>query len=365
MTDSIEQVKKRAIPKTVRIAIIVVVILALAGVGIRWYIQLSTTVKTDNAKISADLVSISAEVSGRLTEVLLNEGDSVEQGQELATLDDTQYRISLAQAEAAWELSKINVLKLPKDLETARTAVSKAESALVAANAQANIKQLAMEDSKRAFDNYTALYQQGAISKDTLDNANSKYLAALQDLDTANANVYAAQDAVTAAQTDLNTLNQTGEGSYDAQEKQAKSAYDNAQLALSRTSIQSPISGNVIKVAALTGQNVSAGTSLFTIVNPEQVWVMANIEEKKVGRILVGDAVSVVVDAYPHTVFSGEVVEIGGATQSSFSILPTENTSGNYTKVAQRFPVKISVVQQEGKLKPGMSAVVTIKTKRG
>ncbi len=71
---------------------------------------------------------------------------------------------------------------------------------------------------------------------------------------------------------------------------------------------------------------------------------------------------NVAVDAYPDTVFAGQVKEIGGATQSSFSILPTENTSGNYTKVAQRLPVKISVVQQDNKLKPGMSAVVTIKT---
>jgi membrane fusion protein (multidrug efflux system) len=119
----------------------------------------------------------------------------------------------------------------------------------------------------------------------------------------------------------------------------------------------------VVRVAALKGQNVSPGTSLFNIVNPARIWVLANIEEKKVARIQIGDGVNISVDAYPDTVFHGRVEEISGATQSSFSILPTENASGNYTKVAQRLPIKISVVQQGDKLKPGMSAVVTIKTK--
>ncbi|RYD01684.1 hypothetical protein N752_29350 [Desulforamulus aquiferis] len=118
----------------------------------------------------------------------------------------------------------------------------------------------------------------------------------------------------------------------------------------------------MVKVAALEGQNVNSGTSLFTLVNPERVWILANIEEKKVARIHIGDKVNIVVDAYPNIIFDGQVEEIAGATQSSFSILPTENASGNFTKVAQRLPIKISVVQQDNKLKPGMSAVVTIKT---
>lgn len=354
---------KKMKPKIIRYSIIVLVIAVLAILGIRWYIQLKTTVTTDNAKVSADLVSISAEVAGKLTDVYVQEGDTVKVGQPLAKVDDSQYLITASQAEAGWELSKIAVTKLPNDIESAQKSVAKAQNALSAAVAQASINKLSVEENQRILDKNTALYQSGAISKETLDSCTTKYDTAVKALEAANANVSSAQDSVSAAQIQLDTLGKTGSATYAAQEKQAKAAYDNAQLALARTSIKSPINGRVAKVTALKGQNVSSGTSLFTIVNPDKIWVLANIEEKKVARIHIGEEVNVAVDAYPDIVFKGRVEEIAGATQSSFSILPTENASGNYTKVAQRLPVKISVTQQGDKLKPGMSAVVTIKTK--
>lgn len=359
----IENPRKKPKSKIVRVGILVLVIAAVAILGIRWYIQLRTTVTTDNAKVSADLVSISAEVAGKLNDVYVKEGDSVSEGTLLAKVDDSQYLISASQAEATWQLSKIAVTKLPNDILNAQKAVTKAEDALCAAQAQAEISKLAMEDSKRILDQNTALYQQGAVAKETLDSNTTKYETAVKNLEAANANVSSAQDSVSVAQAQLDTLNKTGSNTYAAQEKQTKATYDSAQLALAHTAIKSPISGCVVRVSALKGQNVSSGTSLFTIVNPERIWVLANIEEKKVARIHIGDNVKVVVDAYPDIIFNGRVEEISGATQSSFSILPTENASGNYTKVAQRLPVKISVEQQGDKLKPGMSAVVTIKTK--
>ncbi|MEN6460417.1 MAG: HlyD family secretion protein [Syntrophomonas sp.] len=359
----IDNSKQKPKSKIVRIGILALVIAAVAILGIRWYIQLRTTVTTDNAKVSADLVSISAEVAGKLNDVYVQEGDRVSEGTLLAKVDDSQYLISASQAQATWQLSKIAVTKLPNDIKSAQMSVTKAESALSAANAQAAINKLAMDDSKRILDKNTALYQQGAVSKETLDSCTTEYETAVKALEAANANVNSAQDSVSAAQAQLDTLNKTGSDTYAAQEKQAKATYDSAQLALGRTAVKSPIKGSIVKVTALKGQNVSSGTPLFTIVNPERIWVLANIEEKKVGRIHIGDKVNMVVDAYPDIVFNGRVEEISGATQSSFSILPTENASGNYTKVAQRLPVKISVVQQDGKLKPGMSAVVTIKTK--
>lgn len=360
---------KKQIPGIIRIGILILLIAAIAIFGIRWYIQLTTTVTTDNAKVSVDFVSVNAEVAGRLTDVYVQEGDTVTAGQLLAKIDDSSYLISASQAQATWDLSKIAVTKLPDDIRSAQIAVAKAENALSAAVSQAGSSKLAMEDSKRTLDQNTLLYQQGAVPKETLDSCTTKYYTAAATLEAANANINSAQNAVQAAQTQLDTLNRTGADTYTAQEKQSKATYDSAQLALDRTNIKSPISGQVIKVSALKGQTVSSGTAsgfttLFTIVNPERVWILANIEEDKVARIHIGNKVKVVVDAYPGIVFDGQVEEIGEATQSSFSILPTENASGNYTKVAQRLPVKISVVQQQdNKLKPGMSAVITIKTK--
>jgi len=196
---SIEKPKKKPISKRVRIGILTLVVIAVAILGIRWYIQLLTTVTTDNAKVSADLVNISAEVSGKLTDVYVQEGDTVEVGQLLAKLDDSQYLISASQAEAVWELSKIAVTKLPNDIKSAQLSVTKAESALSAAIAQAAINKLAMEDCKRILDNNTVLYQQGAVSKETLDSCTTKYETAVKALEAANANVNPAQDSVSVA----------------------------------------------------------------------------------------------------------------------------------------------------------------------
>ncbi|RYD01683.1 hypothetical protein N752_29345 [Desulforamulus aquiferis] len=208
--NSVDNSKKKSLSKGVRMALLALVVIALAVFCIRWYIQLKTTVSTDNAKVSADLVSISAEVSGRLTHVYAQEGNTVETGQVLAQLEDTQYLINTSQAEAAWELSKIAVTKLANDITSAQLAVTKAESALSAAIAQADISKLAMEDAKRVLDNNTALYEQGAVPKETLDSYTIKYETAVKSLEAANANVNAAQDSVAAAQTQLDTLNKTG-----------------------------------------------------------------------------------------------------------------------------------------------------------
>lgn len=356
--------KKKPFSKAVRWGAVLIALAVVSVFGVRWYIQLTTTVTTDNAKVSADLVSISAEVSGKLTDVLVQQGDTVQAGQLLAQVDDSQYQINAAQAEAAWEQSQVALAKLPNELESAQLAVNKANYALSAAQAQAASAQLAMEDSQRILDRNTVLFQEGAIPQETLDSCKTKYETAVQTWEAAHATVNSSLAAVADAQTQLDKLNKTGSAGYTAQEKQAKAAYDNARLSLSRTAVIAPLAGNVVKLSALKGQYISPGTSLCTLVNPERVWIIANIEEKKIGRIHTGDPVTIVVDAYPDQVFTGQVEEIAGATQASFSILPTENTSGNYTKVAQRLPVKISAAQSEGQLKPGMSAVVTIKVSR-
>ncbi|MDR3288917.1 MAG: HlyD family secretion protein [Peptococcaceae bacterium] len=373
-----EKPKKKLIARILRIVIAILIVAAAAVFGGRWYIQLKTTVTTDNAKVAADLVSITSEVSGKITDVFVQEGEAVEAGQLIAKVDDSQYRINLsqveaalAQAEAASALSQVAVISLPNNIKAAQLAIDKAASALAAAKAQAEICQLTVEDSKRALDQHTILYQQGVIAREDLNGYQTKYDTAVKNYEAANANVSAAQDTVATAQAQLDNLNATGNESVAAQTKQTQANYDSvqanydsAQLALTHTAIISPIAGNVVKVSALQGQNLGSGSTVCTITNPSRIWITANIEEKKIGRIHIGDPVTFTVDAYPNVVFAGQVEEIGGATQSSFSILPTESTSGNFTKVAQRFPVKISVVQQEEHiLRPGMSANVIIQTK--
>lgn len=359
----LENVKKKNGKKAIKILILIIVVILIAVTGIMWWIKMSTTVTTDNAKVSADLLGVSSDISGKLVGVFVQEGDMVQEGQIIAKVDDSQHNISVAQAQAALELAKINFTKLPYDIQAVQAAVTKAEDALVAANAQMASAMLSADDAKRVLDINTALYQQGAISKDAFDSYTTKYNMAAAAMEVARANVTSAEDAITGARASLNTLLQTGESTYTTQEKQAQAAYDNASLTLELTNIKAPISGTVVKVTDLKGEYVTTGQSLVTIVNPARLWVTANIDEDKVARIKKGQTVTIKADAYPKTTFPGQVTEVLNATQASFSLLPTENTSGNFTKVVQRVPVKISVDPLDQNLSPGMSVVVTIITK--
>ncbi|HWP98773.1 MAG TPA: efflux RND transporter periplasmic adaptor subunit [Syntrophomonadaceae bacterium] len=120
---------------------------------------------------------------------------------------------------------------------------------------------------------------------------------------------------------------------YLAQIEQAQAAYDNAKLAEDNTVILAPVSGIILCIPVVVGENVSAGQTLLTISDHSNTWITANIDEDKFGRIKVGEKAKVEVDAYPGQSFAGEVIETGNATQSTFSLISTENTSGNYTKV--------------------------------
>lgn len=133
---------------------------------------------------------------------------------------------------------------------------------------------------------------------------------------------------------------------------------------LDNATLRAPITGTVIKTLAKEGEVVSPGQAVAMIVDKDQLYVSANIEETDINRIKVGQEVDFTVDTFPDHVFKGNVTEIGEATASTFSLLPAMNTSGNFTKVTQRIPIEISIADQQGlSLSPGMSAIIKIHVK--
>jgi multidrug resistance efflux pump len=120
--------------------------------------------------------------------------------------------------------------------------------------------------------------------------------------------------------------------------------------------------GTVIKIAVQPGENLTAGQAALTVSDLTRTWITANIEEKKISRVKDGQKAEVTIDAYPGKVFRGSVDTVGDASQSTFALIPTESSSGNFTKVTQRLQVKIEVENQGLLLKPGMSAIVKIHT---
>ncbi|MGE5416063.1 MAG: HlyD family secretion protein [Acidobacteriota bacterium] len=358
----VEETEANGSKKKITYVVLLIAAIAAIGAGFWYWNLLRTTVSTDNAKVSGDLVDISPKVAGRLDKIMIKEQQEVKAGQVLAILDSTQYNINLNQASAALDLARANLVKLPDDVKSAQAGVDKAQESLEAAKSAANAAKITLADAKRALNQVTTLFEQGGASQETFDSTTSKYNSAKSAADAADSNVMIAQAGLADSEAKFDAVNKTSPSIYAAQLKQAQAAYDNAKYVVDNSVIKAPSDGTVVRITLQEGENVAAGQVLLTISNLDNTWVTANIEEGKVGRIKVGQKVTLNIDAYPGHEFKGQVVNVGGATQSQFALIPTENTSGNYTKVTQRLTVKISVASDGMVLKPGMSSVVTIHT---
>jgi membrane fusion protein (multidrug efflux system) len=283
---------------------------ALAG-GWYWYVNLRGYITSDDAYIDADRVSISSKMLGRIATLTVDEGDTVAAGQVLVTLDDSDMRAQLAQATAAFRLAQESVT-------LARVNLARAQN-----------------DFRRA----DQQYRTSVITKEQFDHAKSA-------LDAAGAELGIAVSRVAAAQA------QTGV----------------VQAQLDNTTIRSPFNGNVAKRWVLQGDVIQAGQPVFSVYDRSRVWVVANLEETNMDVVRLGEDVGISVDGHPDRIFGGRVYQLGGSTAAQFSLIPPNNASGNFTKVTQRVPIKISIEERTpGKpapalLLPGMSVEIRIRT---
>ncbi|MBU2699854.1 multidrug resistance efflux pump [Sporomusaceae bacterium BoRhaA] len=307
-----------------------------------WWFKSSGVVSTDDASVKNNIVGISAKVSGQIDEMPVKEGDTVQVGQVLAKIDNKSFQIQVEQSQAnlASAQAKLDSLKVgnrPQQLAQSGASVDQAGANL--------------ENARRNYERIETLYNTGAVSaqqKDTaftaLKVAESQYQATSQGYSLVSEG---------ATEQDIRYA--------EAQVAQAAAALKSAQLQLDNSVIVAPIAGVVAKVTVDQGEIVSVGQPIFSITNPSDSWVEANIEETAIGKVQLGQTVSFTIDAYPGKTLLGEVSDVGIATGSQFSLLPADNASGNFTKVTQRLTVKIKVNDAENAvLKPGMSAVVDI-----
>lgn len=291
---------------------ILLVLAAVAVAGYYWYIKMQDFVSTDDAYVDANSVAISTKMLGRIIYLGTHEGDTVKTGQVLVRLDDRDLRAEEASAQAGLQLAEQSV-------PLAQVQVNRAE-----------------DDFNRA----EVQYKGGIITKE-------QYQHAQQALQAARAELAISESKIPAARAQLGVIK--------------------AQLL--NTVVTSPIDGVVAKRWVLTGDVVQPGQPVFTIYDLENVWVTANLEETKLGHIHLGDPVDINVDTYPGMKFLGHVFEIGSYTASEFSLIPPDNASGNFTKVTQRVPIKISIDDPsmpsglKPVLRPGMSVEVSVRVK--
>ncbi|MDT8902299.1 HlyD family secretion protein [Anaeroselena agilis] len=312
--------------------------------GLWWWLRASRIVSTDDARVKGTIIAVSAKVNGRVEKVLAGEGDSVAAGQTIAVIEQQEFQVQVEQAKANLAVAEAKLAAIlagnrPQEVAQANAAVLQAEANL--------------ENSRRNNDRDEQLYRQGAISSQQRDTARTAY-------EVAKAQYMAAREQY--------SLSVEGSRREDvqmaqAQVQQARAVLKNAEIQLADTVIKAPVAGVVGLKSVEKGQIVVFGQPLFSITNLADVWIGANIEETYIGRVKVGQSVTFTIDAYPDKKFTGRVSAVGPASGSQFALLPTENSSANFTKITQRLPIRIKADQSEYVLKPGMSAVIDIFTR--
>jgi len=326
-----------------RIALMLAVPVVIAAVGGYFWLSGGRYQETDNAYVEQPKVALSADVAGRIISVSVHENQPVAAGDVLFAIDPEPYRIALAQADAALATARVNVEQL-------KVAYGTAEVQLGAAQSTLTIRQA-------AFDRKNALVEGGNASDATLDDVR---LA----LETARNAVTAAEQQLASARAALTGNPEIAIDDHPAV-RAALAARDAAARNLDKTVVTAPASGVVSQVASLNaGQFIATGTTIASLIETGSTWIEANFKETQLAALHEGMPVEVSIDAYPGATFAGTLESIAAATGSEFALVPAQNATGNWVKVTQRVPVRITVEPLDGyTLRAGMSAVVSVDTK--
>lgn len=337
-----------------KLILLLLLVVTLVG-GICWYVDYQNHGKfleeTNDATVQADMVTIAPRVSGYVAEVLVAENQDVRPGQPLVRIDPRDARAQAAQAEA-------QIAVAGAQADTARAQIAEQYAAIEQAQAQ-----LAAARSKAAYDaaevaRYRPLAASGAETRQTLAQLE---VTARQSAD----NVRAAQAAVAAQQRRVGSLDaQVAQGRAQGQAARAQLAA--ASVDVGATQLTAPIGGRVGDKTVTIGQYVQAGTRLMSIVPLDRLYITANFKETQLALMRPGQPVEIHVDALDDVAVKGRVESIAPGTGAQFSLLPPQNATGNFTKITQRVPVRISIEATPAArrlLVPGLSVTVTVDTK--
>ena len=327
----------------VRWALFALLPLALIG-GAYWYITGGQVMSTDDAYVNAETVGISTDVAGIVQQIDVTENQHVDSGQVLYRLDPRQFQIALDNARANQAQTSLTIASMKQDYGRMLSDVA-AQQAQVALDQTTN-------------DRNASLVGTGAVSRATYDQARYTLQAANGKLESLRQQ----------AQVQLAKLggNANIPVTQHPQFLQAEAQVDEAQRQLDDTVVRAPFAGIVTNVPSIApGKYLAASTTAFYLVASDHVWVDATPKETELTYERPGQPVTVTVDAYPDAVWHGIVESISPAAAQQFSLLPAQNTSGNWVKVVQRIPMRVRVDTIDKNLPPlraGMSVEVDVDT---
>lgn len=328
------------------IRFVLMLVLPLIGViyGASLWADSQRYVTTENAYVKANLVAISPEVSGRVSELNVVDNQEVTKGDILFRIDrrDFQFEVNAKLAE----------------LEAASRSIRARQSQYRAGVVEVHEIRERITFYKSEFKRAEALAERGAGTGAKLDEARYNLKLARRELATKTED----------NRTILAELGGSADSAVETHPSYTKllAEFDESQLNLDRTAVMAPASGVVSNVKLRLGENVRAGVPTFSLIESDEVWVEANLKETQLTHIVIGQAATLVADAYPDHTFNAKIASISPATGAEFALLPPQNASGNWVKVVQRIPVRLypDAGKGEQQLRAGMTVSVTVDTER-
>ena len=304
--------KKRK--KFIRYIPLIAVVIIIVTLGWMWYRNYLKYISTDDAYIESDNVSVSSKIIGRISEEYVDEGDTVKKGMLLAVLDSTDLLAQKAQSSALKDQSV--------------TTKAQSEASYKYDKESIKVLKVSLDKAQEDFDRAKIQYDGNVITKETydhlskaLESAQALYDASKSALEVSKAKIESAASAIKTAEAQVALI----------------------ETQLKNTKLYAPMNGIIAKRWLLPGDVTSTGQSIFTITNNKNFRVIIYLEETRIAQIHLGQNVKFKVDAFSGITFTGKIYSIGCNTASQFSLIPPSNASGNFTKVTQRVPVKISI----------------------
>ncbi|MNF27629.1 Multidrug export protein EmrA [compost metagenome] len=352
----------------IKFIIILVTLIVLGGTyGTFKYMHSLAHEETDDAQIEKNMNPIIPRVSGYVNKVYIKDNDFVKKGDTLFTIDKRDYELKIEEANAALIGAEGSFEVSKEDINSALASISVSDANVQSAYGNIETAKIRLGRINSDYERYNNLYKKHSITKQQYEQALAakqeaenqvRILEQQQKASSFQKSVIEAKSRVSNKQTEVAAANI----------KRAQAMLDAAKLNLTYTVITAAIDGQVSKIDIQPGQLVQAGQSLFYIINNNEAWVVANFKETQLNKMVIGQKVTVKVDAYPDYDFEGTITSFSPATGSRFSLLPPDNATGNFVKTIQRLPVKISLnstndIEKIKLLRPGMNVDVDVHIK--
>lgn len=306
--------------------------------------------ETNDAQVESYINPVSARASGYISKVRFEEHQEVKKGDTLVTLDNREYAFKVQEAEAILEDANAQTKVLEAAINVAETVILVSKNQITSAKAR-------LWQQKQDNARFQKLLSDEAVTGQEYEQVKTRY-------DVAQSDYSASENALLGNLSKIREL-KTRKALLNADIKRKQALLNLAKINLSYTVITSPYSGKTGRKTILEGQQVQMGQPLVSIVNENQKWITANFKETQVSQMHVGSAVKITVDAFSGKTYEGKIEAIAASTGSKFSLLPADNSTGNFVKIIQRIPVKIAFTNEKDiqEVKSGMNVTVSVQNK--